>query len=203
MTVSGKKTSAGWVRISKGQVIDFSLVFDDYTVSFDNATNSLVSTKNGQLKTKPLLVDTCPGPNCYYGTSNATIGGDLPTDYSDDYSNIYTEFLAHILDSNTGKILRSFVCGNNEGNYFCIEGKDTSKFNSNSKIVNDIYTSTSCGPHQIYTSVPPYQLVPTEDIWCSGSSSNALVGKNGNVQTVSGFFFCEVDQNGNSQCYSV
>ena len=102
--------------------------------------------------------------------------------------------MAHILDSNTGKISRSFVCGNNDGNYFCIEGKDTSKFNSNSNIVNDIYTS--CAPYQLNN-------VATEDIWCSGSSSNAFVGKNGKVQTVSGFFFCEVNQNGNSQCHSV
>ncbi len=48
--VSGTKPSDGWVKLEKGQVVDYSLKFGDYVVSLDTTTNTPISTKNGELK---------------------------------------------------------------------------------------------------------------------------------------------------------
>ena len=52
-SVSGDTPTDGWVKLDKGQVIDFSLKFGDYVVSYDKTTNSAVSVKNGEIGPMP------------------------------------------------------------------------------------------------------------------------------------------------------
>lgn len=65
-TVSGEKPSDGWIKLEKGQVVDYSLKFDDYVVSIDLNTGNIVAEKNGDLKKAPKIVhvgdEVCYGP---------------------------------------------------------------------------------------------------------------------------------------------
>ncbi len=53
LVVGGEMPSDGWVRLKKGEVIDYSLKFGDYVVSYDEATSSPVSIKNGEIGLMP------------------------------------------------------------------------------------------------------------------------------------------------------
>lgn len=52
-SVSGDTPTDGWVKLDKGQVIDYSLKFGYYVVSYDKTTNSAVSVKNGEIGPMP------------------------------------------------------------------------------------------------------------------------------------------------------
>ena len=52
-SVSGDTPTDGWVKLDKGQVIDYSLKFGDYVVSYDKTTNSAVPVKNGEIGPMP------------------------------------------------------------------------------------------------------------------------------------------------------
>ena len=52
--VNGEKPTEGWVSLKDGEVIDYSLRFGDYVVNYDEDTNSVIATKNGSLKAKPI-----------------------------------------------------------------------------------------------------------------------------------------------------
>lgn len=52
-SVSGDTPTDGWVKLNKGQVIDYSLKFGDYVVSYDKNTNSAISVKNGEIGPMP------------------------------------------------------------------------------------------------------------------------------------------------------
>lgn len=64
--VSGDVPSDGWIKLEKGQVVDYSLKFGDYVVSFDLNTGNIVAEKNGDLKQTPRIVqvgdEVCYGP---------------------------------------------------------------------------------------------------------------------------------------------
>ena len=47
VSVSGIEPSEGWVKIEKGEIIDYSLKFDDYVVNLNE------TTKNGEIETSP------------------------------------------------------------------------------------------------------------------------------------------------------
>ena len=53
LVVGGEMPSDGWVRLKKGEVIDYSLKFGDYVLSYDEATSSPVSIKNGEIGLMP------------------------------------------------------------------------------------------------------------------------------------------------------
>ena len=65
-SVSGDVPSDGWIKLEKGQVVDYSLKFGDYVVSFDLNTGNIVAEKNGDLKQAPRSVqvgdEVCYGP---------------------------------------------------------------------------------------------------------------------------------------------
>ena len=144
ISVNGTKPSEGWVKINKGQVVDYSLKFGDYMVSLDLDTNKPISTKNGELKEQPLptMYEMCPG--CVFGFKNNgvsnKIGQALPSDYgySNDYKSLGTVFLGQIVEDNV--IKRSFVCGNQNNKYFCLEVADASKRDYNIRILNQFFT---------------------------------------------------------------
>ena len=53
LTVNGEVPTEGWVKLDKGQVVDYSLKFGEYVVNYDKTTNSSVSTKNGEIGPMP------------------------------------------------------------------------------------------------------------------------------------------------------
>ena len=53
LVVNGEVPSDGWVKLNKGQVVDYSLKFGDYVVSYDKTTNSVASVKNGEVGPMP------------------------------------------------------------------------------------------------------------------------------------------------------
>ena len=61
LTVNGQKPSDGWVKINKGQVVDYSLKFGDYVVDYDFNTKESLATKGGILR-KQLAFNSCDNP---------------------------------------------------------------------------------------------------------------------------------------------
>ena len=65
-SVSGEVPSDGWIKLEKGQVVDYSLKFGDYVVSFDLNTGKTVAEKSDDLKQAPRIVqvgdEVCYGP---------------------------------------------------------------------------------------------------------------------------------------------
>ncbi len=143
-SVSGTAPSDGWVNLDKGQVLSYSLKFGDYVVTYDESTPSPVSTKNGVI-----AIASCPGcvfawhNNQKYLASELNINAGMTneflalqkSEYYQDYTKLVSDiekniFLGYILD-NDGKIQRSFACGIINDVPFCLEGYDTTKYNTN------------------------------------------------------------------------
>ena len=138
--INGEKPEDGWVKIKKGNAVDYSLQFSEYVVSLDSTTNKITTTKNGELKTKPFTMnEMCP--NCVFGKAYANIGSALPNGYGNDYTSLGDYFLGQIVENNL--ISRSFACGKEGDEFFCIEGNDTSKYTKNVDILNQFFPS--CG----------------------------------------------------------
>lgn len=201
LTVSGEKPTEGWVQINKGKVVDYSLKFGDYVVSLDITTNNPVSTKSAELKEEPLptMEEMCPG--CVYGFQNNHLfykGSAVPDGFSNDYTSLGNTFLGYIAEN--GVITRGFICGKQNGNYFCLEGWDTSKYDYNISIVNR-FIANGEGMTCTTTDSGKYSCQDhTSDTHCDISTLRATVTKK------SAFLFddglnCSPYQGGNKYDY--
>jgi type IV pilus assembly protein PilA len=202
LTVSGDKPTEGWVQLNKGQVVDYSLKFGDYVVSLNTTTNTPESTKNGELKVKPLTMDDmCPGCKFIYTKSTLRIGtSEMPSTATDDYTdwtsgeNSHPYFLGLIESTtNQGKIRRAFACGVEKGTPFCLGGYDTSKYSDedsnfdNVRVLNAIFSRCNASASGSYTA-------------CSGSSVYAGASGDGYVFVGDGSGGCFVSNDGNLYC---
>ena len=208
LTVSGDKPTEGWVQLNKGQVVDYSLKFGDYVVSLNTTTNTPESTKNGELKAKPLTMDDmCPGCKFIFMTgggyaiegSPATSysSSDMPSSATDDYTdwtsgeNSHPYFLGLIESTTTsGKIGRAFACGVENDTPFCLEGYDTSKWSdgTNAGVLNTIYPSCNASASSSGASCS------------SGLSVDATAVVSGTVSVSYGIGYCTVLTGGELDC---
>lgn len=193
LEVSGEKPSDGWVQLDKGVVVAYSMKFGDYVVSLDATTDTPSSIKNGELTRQPLptIEEMCPG--CVYGIADASIGSALPSGYSENYNSLGNTFLGQIV--NNGVITRSFVCGKQDSNVFCLEGGQTSKNNYNINIVSQILTgeSMNCSTD----SSGNYSCQDhTSSTHCGISTLRAFVYANSNVHLYDDGLDCVIQGNG-------
>ena len=123
-------------------------LYDSKDVKYDNSRSGLTSTyvdgAIDELYEKTSQMDTykdqvCPG--CVYRKSadikynvNSTSSSKTDanskltsTEYTTDYTTLNSNyFLGHVIDSN-GYILASYVCGINNGTFFCFRGTDSNQ----------------------------------------------------------------------------
>ena len=185
LTVSGEKPSDGWVKLVKGQVVDYSLKFGDYIVSLDTTTNAPVSTKNGTLKTKPSTaptIETCPGCVFFYTTSYVT--SSMP-DTTDDYRELISShpYFLGVIESTTnpGTIERKFACGIEGTTPFCLEN-NSSKWTdgTNPGILNTIFPGCNANSG-------------TSNATCTGATISAKAKRLGLVDVYDSTGWCYAD----------
>ena len=138
----------------------------------------------------------CPG--CVFAkyTSEHYIQstGNTPNTLSDvtttsDYTTLNSNyFLGHILEN--GYIKRSFACGIENGEAFCLEGKDTSKYSNNIDILNHFFPNCNA------SSSGSYALCYGSSLYSTRANSNGYV----NVTAMFGSSFCSFYRDGYSLC---
>ena len=95
----------------------------------------------------PDVEETCIGPNCIYYKynrgNNYKIGDSIDNiiGYTDDYNSFGNNFLSFILKDD--KVYRNFVCGKEGGQYFCLEGVNTSKYSDNVSTLDKYFSTCS------------------------------------------------------------
>lgn len=83
---------------------------------------------------------------CVYSHfSSKKMIGDKLDSYKKDYNDTNNKvFLGYELDTND-KIIKGYVCGTDKGKTYCLEGNlNNSKYESNKKILDDIYNKSNC-----------------------------------------------------------
>lgn len=205
LTISGQEPTDGWVKLDKGQVVDYSLKFGDYVISLNTTTNTPESTKNGIIKDAPGTIPSCPGCVFAWYTNETKYGsdnvGDILVNGSKNYNDIIKSsgkdyFLGHILNEQ-GKILRAFACGIHiDGTPFCIEGTvDGSKNEENIELLNDIF-----GTYNSNTKLGCENHGSTFD--CSDSKSWSIYSNSCGAVKVSGCYTtCTTNVPGTLVCY--
>lgn len=193
--VIGESPSDGWIELENGEVIAYSLVYGEYVVEYDGTTGPTVA--------KATELDPCPG--CVFvndttrryiygspessGKTTTLSAGEYTTDYTtiiDGNNNQVNYFLGHKID-NDGKILKSYACGLKNGTLFCLEGYDSTKYNSNKRILN-----------KVFSDCESVTIAGVEEYDCDQSGLNAIAQADGTVYT--GFEGCVVHGNGETKC---
>ena len=156
----------------------------------------------------PVVTDT-PSPssqgiascsNCvyaYYEDYKHFLGDKtILTDYANDYQNLQDvsgnvrlKFLGHVLDGE-GKIEKSFACGVENSQAFCLEGApDSSKYENNKALLQSIFGEGMCTESEV-------------GFLCQGSiKADAYL--DGNVKVSGDDYECQVYNNGDSACIAI
>ncbi|MBQ9181623.1 MAG: hypothetical protein IJ134_03215 [Bacilli bacterium] len=128
----------------------------------------------------------CPG--CVFAQNDQNykqyIGEELAIETTNSYSG-YSDgepFLGYILNGTT--IERAFACGIENGEAFCLEGYDTSKYSNNVDILNHFFPS--CNANSI-----------SSESFCDGSSVSQAGADNSGYVTVDMSSHCNVSLEGN------
>ena len=157
-------TNSGFKDSSGNNITDVDTALEElYTLA-----NSSSECKYGYVKTnettdeytcvsKYTMAAMCPG--CVFakytsdhyiqgkGTPNTLSDVTTTTDYTTLNSNY---FLGHVLEN--GYIKRSFACGIENGQAFCLEGYDTSKYSNNVDILNHFFSGCNASSSGSYGS---------------------------------------------------
>ncbi|MBQ9181960.1 MAG: hypothetical protein IJ134_04950, partial [Bacilli bacterium] len=144
-----------------------------------NSVKYMVNSKN--IEAKPMEDGAT--------TSDETVYALTPDEYTTSYSG-YSDgeaFLGYILaNDGTYRIKRAFACGIENGQAFCLEGYDTSKYSNNIDILNHFFTSCD---------------VDESAAGCSGSSgTDAVADSGGNVDVGNRGYYCYVNDYGHAHC---
>ena len=147
-------------------------------------------------------IATCPGCQFIYTTATYAIAespsaseysSDMPVGTTTDYTTLgeHPYFLG-IIESETtpGKIGRVFACGVNNGTVFCLEGYDTSKFDSNVSTLNAVIPGCDASSE-------------FDETGCRDESSSigASLFSYGVVDVNDDYGFCYVDSEGFFECF--
>lgn len=95
LTVNGQKPSDGWVKINKGQVVDYSLKFGEYVVNYDESTKTPISTKGGEIE----ILESDPSWFTYSTNEDNTL---TITGFSDEYKNNHSDVTDIVIPSKDG-----------------------------------------------------------------------------------------------------
>ncbi len=172
------------------------------TTPSGNEQGGTTPSGNEQGGTTPTIA-TCPGCQFIFTTSTYAIEGspsaseyssDIPAGTTNDYTTLIGEgghpyFLGIIpSQTNPNKIGRAFSCGIENGTAFCVEGYDTSKFDSNVSTLNA--TIPDCDASSEF-----------DETGCSDESDfGAHIFSFGVVDVYDDFGFCYVDTEGYFDC---
>jgi len=165
--------------------ISASITYGQDRTSLSGSGDAPASPEIVQPSKKPTMASMCPG--CVFGKVNTSIGSELTSGYSDSYEELGNYFLGYKLSGNT--IEKAYACGIENGEAFCLEGYDTSKYSNNIDILNAFFPGCNADSSVSYAE-------------CNGSSFNkAYVHSNGLVYVLgAGVSRCYVDKNGITNC---
>lgn len=200
-TVEGKQPGDNsWVTISKTNVTDGCLQFDEYTVEITNGEVGEASV--GECE-EPV---PCPGPECVYMYSTDRLYFGIDTghgltilsdetlykkNYSDIVNQIGKSFFLGLTLTNTKQIDRAFSCGiHSNGTVFCIEAKG-SEFHKHKELLN----GTSLWNGSCTDGGYNFNCGSNETLYASSNGGN-------NVVVGNSLGHCDVSENGQAYCYT-
>ena len=125
-----------------------------------------------------------------YGTTNILTPSEYTTDYKTLNSNI---FLGHVIDT-SGHILSSYVCGINNGIFFCLKGVDETQ---SSLTYKPIYQENV---NRMNMAFPGCNATTSGSYARCNGDINANIQANGYVDVSSGSSSCINDNAGESYC---
>jgi len=176
--------------------ISASITYGQSTTSLSGNGSSPSNPEVVQPSAKPTMAEMCPG--CVFAKYNTShyiqSTGSTPNtlesnEYTSDYTTLNSSyFLGHILSN--GYIQRSFACGIENGEAFCLEGYDASKYSNNVDILNAFFPS--CNATTSNTS----NTCDGSSLYIAYASSNGSVGVRGTSST-----YCYAGNIGDSSCY--
>ena len=186
-----------YIKRETEQVLPTSdVTFTNITASITYGQDETSKSGSGTSPSAPKVEDLanytmdamCPG--CVFAQNAKTqkIGQSLTVETTNNYSG-YSDgeaFLGYILNGTT--IERAFVCGIENGEAFCLEGYDRSKYSDNIDILNHFFPSCNADSSSSYAN-------------CYGSSiSHVFANGTGGVHTYASSRDCTMDRDGNANC---
>ncbi|MBQ9181209.1 MAG: hypothetical protein IJ134_01010, partial [Bacilli bacterium] len=140
-----------YIKRETEQVLPTSdVTFTNITASITYGQDRTSKSGNGANPSSPEVIQTvdkysmdamCPGCVFAQNSEEQNIGQTITVETTNSYSG-YSDgdvFLGYILNGTT--IERAFACGIENGEAFCLEGKDTSKYANNIDILNHFFPS--------------------------------------------------------------
>lgn len=118
--------------------------------------------------------------------------GDKIDSYKKDYNDTNNKvFLGYELDTND-KIIKGYVCGTDKGKTYCLEGNlNNSKYESNKKILDDIYNKSNC-TEKSYANEKYYSCTGELTVNISSNSYNYIGTSKSNQ--------CYISNDGTTYC---
>ncbi len=121
--VKGKKPIAGWIVVKDDKIVEYSISFDDYTVTVDkDAKKTIEVTNKDKLPSPPEQVNTKPDYQYYYvtdGNVDYSYGdqvhiSDFVSSYDEilkeGHSKYYKYFIKAKIDNNTNGLEDAELC---------------------------------------------------------------------------------------------
>ena len=135
------------------------------------------------------MATMCPG--CVFGKEEATIGESAPANTSSSYSGYSNgeAFVGYVVEG--GNVTRAFACGIENGEAFCLEGYDTSKYSNNLDILKHFFPSCN---------VDEQDSADSTAVCDGGSVSGADADSDGYVDVYNASSSCGVDGEGYAGC---